>query len=337
MAKARLRAEHVTIDGTDGQPIAALRVHHGGRHYDVTAEDITPAVAHKLVAAIAETGANPRKQRSWIRDRYAADMAAGNWAFPVDFVGFNHNGDNVNGQHRLAACVESQKPFPTLIVRGVEEDAVEALDRGLKRQLSDALLGRGLDNARDLQSAIKLLWKWDNGWLFTTRAQASDAQSLAHLEANEGLVEAVRRCKMVKRAKLKVTVMSVAYYRASLVDPDAAGDWLDKIITGIGLEANDPILHLRDLHTRRVKALTAGSQQQVTDLAYAIKVWNAWIQNKPMGQLRWSHWGRRPERFPDMVDRDGNLIEFEGAVEAQHDDIDADEAYQDLLFGNDDT
>ena len=66
--------------------------------------------------------------------QYAEDMRSGNWSVNGETIVFGADGVLKDGQHRLAAIVESDKPGMFLVVRGVDND-VNLFDMGSNRSL----------------------------------------------------------------------------------------------------------------------------------------------------------------------------------------------------------
>lgn len=62
---------------------------------------------------------DPRRVR-----RYAKQMTAGTWSLNGKTLVFDAEGMLLGGQHRLTACVESGVGFTTLVVRGINPEAV---------------------------------------------------------------------------------------------------------------------------------------------------------------------------------------------------------------------
>lgn len=278
------------------------------RHHDieVTVQRITPETAAEW---LERNDKNPRRMRPAVAQRYAEDVRAGRWAFPTSFIGFSPDGDLNNGQHTLSACVRGGQPIDTLVIYNVPEDAVAAMDRGLRRSLADTLHGQGMPRPVDLQAVIKLCWRWENGWLENRKVTPTDVQALDWLEANPGVVDAtVATVPVQRKARLKKSIMGAVFYRAMLIDPDAAATFLDQLLTGAGLEEGSPALKLREYGvTSQVR-----KDRQTYDLAVAVKAWNAHVTGGRIYTLRWTREGVNRERFPEMVNVEGEPCRFDG-------------------------
>jgi hypothetical protein len=102
--------------------------------------------------------------------------------------------------------------------------------------------------------------------------------------------------------------MGPVFYRAMLIDPDAAGDFLDQILSGAGLEEGSPVLQLRQYGV----SSQVRKDRQVYDLAVAVKAWNAHVTGGRIYTLRWTREGVNREAFPAMVNVEGQPCGFDG-------------------------
>ena len=66
-------------------------------------------------------------------------MTAGKFKLTTDAIGVSSTGRLVNGQHRLAAVVDSGVACLMLVAEGLEDDSYEYTDRGTPRKISDAM------------------------------------------------------------------------------------------------------------------------------------------------------------------------------------------------------
>jgi len=76
---------------------------------------------------------------------YAADMAAGRWLQSAQPILFDERGTLMDGQHRLAAIIESNTTQTFLIIEGINKSVQLVIDSGRPRNDADKLrLGRGM-------------------------------------------------------------------------------------------------------------------------------------------------------------------------------------------------
>ena len=90
----------------------------------VTVETITPELAEQYLG-------NNHKHRE-IRDskveKLAAAMTDDNWQLNGKTIVFDKDGVLLNGQHRLTAVILSGKSLTTLVVKGIEKEAILGKD-----------------------------------------------------------------------------------------------------------------------------------------------------------------------------------------------------------------
>ena len=63
----------------------------------------------------------------------------GEWQMTHQGIAFSDKDVLLDGQHRLLAIVETNTPVPMLVTRGLKEETFQAIDRGIKRNVGDAL------------------------------------------------------------------------------------------------------------------------------------------------------------------------------------------------------
>ncbi|MBQ1734513.1 MAG: hypothetical protein II038_06495 [Lachnospiraceae bacterium] len=116
--------------------------------------DITPEIAKKMLEH------NPRNRR--IKVEKLAEikecMAAGRFAFTNASIGFDTDGNLIDGQHRLTAIAETGISMRMVVVFGANQSPY--LDRGARRTLADNLtISNGKNYNANMIAAINLLWK----------------------------------------------------------------------------------------------------------------------------------------------------------------------------------
>lgn len=97
---------------------------------------ITPENAQKVLDK--RNGKN-RKMREWWAKILAHSMSTGNWHITTSSIGFDSDGNLVNGQHTLRACVISGKPIKSFVAFNLHPRSFEVIDIGVKRRVQDQL------------------------------------------------------------------------------------------------------------------------------------------------------------------------------------------------------
>lgn len=86
------------------------------------------------------------------------DMLAGNWRLNGDAIRVDTDGNLVDGQHRLTACVVANIPFETLLVTGLDAEDRLTIDRGRPRGIGDNLaIAYGVQGGKHVAATIRNL------------------------------------------------------------------------------------------------------------------------------------------------------------------------------------
>lgn len=96
--------------------------------------DLTPDMARDLLDR--NTPDNRKIRETMIRS-YVRAMRNGEWRLTHQGIAISPDGVMLDGQHRCLAVVRSGVTVPMLLIRGVDQDAFQAMDRGGRRSLSD--------------------------------------------------------------------------------------------------------------------------------------------------------------------------------------------------------
>jgi len=88
--------------------------------------------------------------KKWAKiERFADDMAKGNWKMLGDTITFTVKGLLGDGQNRLEAAVRADEPLTTHVVFGIKDEDFAWKDRGKVRNPTDALVIYQLDTEED--------------------------------------------------------------------------------------------------------------------------------------------------------------------------------------------
>lgn len=245
---------------------------------------------------------NNRNVRERIVRQYAADMSAGKWRFNGDAIRFNGDGNLIDGQHRLLACVESGTPFETLIVRGLSDDDKVTLDAGVKRNFADTLKFAGEGYPLEMAATARACWLYEN---FPNPARTtyppSHSQMNIWLEENRNAARAACDCaRAIRRViTMPVAAISVPYLYGFRAAPEDTADFFEKLRTGIDIQDGTAVLALR----RYLELLRARRSKPPTPVttAYVIKALNLYRAGAHVEQLMWRGGGRAAEPYPRIA------------------------------------
>lgn len=274
-------------------------------------ETITPARAEKYL----ERNTDNRRLRAQTVSRYAKDMQAGNWQVTGDPIVFNTNGDLIQGQHRLHACIEANTPFETLVMRNASPAAYTVMDTGEKRTLADVLDRQGEIQTMTLAAAIHLSWRWDNGSLRDSRLP-SRFEALDWLADNPGIRDGVSGIPVHVYDFLSRAQAATLHYRFNQVDPELCALFFEKLGSGADLHEGHAIHTLRKWFLQRQKEARTigahtGGQGRLPTLAVTVKAWNAFVTGNDVQILRWRG---AVEPFPPVRTAEGTEYPFPDVV-----------------------
>lgn len=91
-------------------------------------------------------------------------MRAGAWKITHQGIGFNVDGELVDGQHRLSAVIEADIPVTMPVTNGLPRDAQDVIDAPRVRTVKDQLeLIDGVKNATGKTAACKIIYALEAG------------------------------------------------------------------------------------------------------------------------------------------------------------------------------
>jgi hypothetical protein len=256
-------------------------------------ETITPEIATKYLS----TQLRNRKIKISHVNALTRAMVEGTFLFSGDPIRFNKFGELIDGQHRLNACINSNKNFDALIVTDLEPEAQNVIDTGVKRGPGDIYGLKGYTNPNHLTATLRWLWRFDTNQQvsYTTSPQISDldATLLKHSGVKDSLGVGVR-CSPLMIKSLGAALHTLF----SEKHPRDTNTFFENLINGEGLFRGEPtyILRARLLKNNREKAKLPYHEVA----ALTIKAFNAYIKGKKIQYLRWINTGETPEPFPKI-------------------------------------
>lgn len=236
----------------------------------------------------------------------------GKWQLSPDAITIDNDGVILNGQHRLAACVETGVPIEVLLYVGAEPQVREIADTGLKRTFAQVLNMNGYSNSASIAAAVSLHYRFSHRLLQLLPGVGADLgqDRVGARERNQGnasldhatlLQWAKDHPEVVESGRLMhgtvhhflptIKISSASVLRALTVVKDAeqAELFMDKVIRGEELRAGEPEYTFRNWVLRNGRAAN-----QVRTLAVGLKMWNA----KREGRSVQAVYFRTEERFP---------------------------------------
>lgn len=243
-------------------------------------EVITPAYAKQLL----EQNPHNRPLSQMTVDRYASDMKSGRWNNNGQGVVLTPEGMLLDGQHRMAAVVQSQATIAMLVVRGVPREAFVTMDSGKARSLSDVLAIEGRTHTTILAAMASVAYPYAAG--VTVRYPVTKATLEAFVTAHPYMQTVAAQVGNAKLQLPKSTLGAVLFLgneRRQL--DDEVDEFIEGVSSGAGLWKGDARLTLREWFiTQRDR--DRGRIMREMAFAAIARAWNAYASGKELAVLR---------------------------------------------------
>ncbi len=265
---------------------------------------VTPELATRW---LEENNWNNRPVRDSYVTRLASDMRTGKWKGQNgEAIRFDTAGRLVDGQHRLWASVVSQCRFETLLVEGVDPEDYATIGTGATKVLRDFLGPMGGEkNVHLLSSAIRLVYMWERNLLNSLK----DGKKMPTITELQEVLERHPRLRdsadwvanhpSVRKLIVPSFAALLHYAGTKEGHPATVESFLERLGTGVGLDAQDPVYQLRQFLEKQ-RGVSPGHRRTGKEyvLGVAIKAWNL---SKCESKLKTSLRIRIDEDFPTLL------------------------------------
>lgn len=272
--------------------------------------DLIDRYGKKIILANAPSN---RPFRLPLAERYANEHVRGKWSFNLESMVADRLGHVQQGQHRCAGFILAEQDreisphlwgktplvLETLLGFGASElaDTADTYDTGAKRSLSDVVyrhqdFGKSLTEAQQksmsktLAGAIRLVWLRVGGESVSFAPHFPHSEAMDFAKKHPKIVDSVSFITEANADKNITSLISDSYAAAlhylqqsTEHGTEKADEFWTLFASGAGLEADNPILTLRQILTK--KGADSGSQRDEIILL-VIKAWNAWIAGEKM-------------------------------------------------------
>lgn len=214
-------------------------------------ETVTPSLAREFL----ERNTRNRKLVASTVEAYATDMKHGKWILTNQGIGFDKDGNLIDGQHRLAAVILANKPIEMLICSELgngNNEAQMAVDTGKPRSIGDLLklvydIPNATTQAAIINNIINLIIRGNR-----RKLTANITWDLRKFYKNQiDLVLSNASHSSASRGLKHSTVLAVFVF-AAVSFPDEVVAFERKYFSGELLSSNDPEMVLRNYMMARV-------------------------------------------------------------------------------------
>ena len=251
---------------------------------------ITPELAEIY---LRETNQGNRRLSQSVVNRYAQDMMNGLWRHPTgDPIIWDSEGRLQQGQHRLAAVMQSGVSIEFLVIAGADPGDFQVLDQGKKRSAGDVLGMAGFSNTNNMAAvarlAIMLQHHRDKPW--ANLPDVTQQRVVEFAKSNRTILEwanahgrHARRNALVPEVQFGAVAFYVAQNSTNLHDWET---FSARVCSGEMLREGDPEHSLRRWAVNRNVRLSGSTSSQAT-VAVITKAWNAYVLSKSIRVLGW--------------------------------------------------
>lgn len=245
--------------------MSALRAVEATAAPTISITSISPADAKEML----KFNTKNRVPRIQTVARYARDMAAGKWHLDGTPIKFSADGTLLDGQHRLAAIIESGATITTAIAIGINPTAQAVMDTGRARTAADMLAIDGEKNSTTLAAAARFGLQVERDEF---SGEYSHEEIATYVAANPGLKYAVEFTKnLARKTDCPPAIVAYSFMVLSRIDSFAAANFWVSASEKVGLTAGDPVIALtnRFAEARR-------NREKLPRAAYLSAIYRAW-------------------------------------------------------------
>lgn len=230
--------------------------------------------------------------------KYSKSMKEDKWRLNGESIVFDWNGQLVSGQHRFRGCIISKTPFTSIVVEGVAPDVRTTNDTGTIRSAGDHLSTKHIPNNAIVASSLQWVLKMENSSQFSKTAYSNEEIDEA-LSRHPDIINSATWGHKTKKV-IPNSLAGAFHYLFSRKDLKLADEMFQKIATGEGLTAQDPVHRLRE---RMIQEKASKSPLPVPEVAVlVVRTWNALRDRRLLKSLKGSVKGASGELiFPDIV------------------------------------
>lgn len=237
---------------------------------------ITPELAKEYL----KLNKKNRAMNKNLVNTYVHDMVTQNWIVNGETIKFDLNGDLIDGQHRLAAIIQSGVSIEYTCIFDLPEKAFSTIDIGRRRTMGDTLSAVNIPSSSSMAALAKRMLQYDKGYSIGN-AQArvnigiTNNDIIEFVNENQDIMLThVNSAKTYHQTFRGLNNGDYAFYSYlfSRIDAQAAENFFN-ILTGVELApVNNPVTLLRNRLINNMGMKT--KMNKVLLSSYVVKAWN---------------------------------------------------------------
>jgi len=258
----------------------------------------------------------PSFQRNLIKSQIknlGIAISRGEYVPTGDSIMFDTCGNCINGQQRLSACIEQEKPIVCNVSTGYDPiKTYKAVDAYWRKKGFNAMLKyAGYQNCNKLSAALTWVYRYQKGLLSYESKNFETTQiGFDVLIKNPEIEKSLPYGSKMGKDIASCSIVASCHYLCAMIDRKQANECFDAMAlgssNGFALQINNPIFQCRRaLQDNYIKEkTTAYSKMRLAfKLAMLIKMWNAWRLHKRLRSAGTLYWRKKDinEPFPKPI------------------------------------
>lgn len=169
-----------------------------------------------------------KRQRDFLKQQ----IIDGKFCYNGEAIIVGDDGNILNGQHRLAACVESGVAIEVLMLFGIQSERFATLDQGSRRIKADVLSIEGFKNCNQLAAALKQVDNYYHGTIGKNAfAYAENAQAIELIKKYPEVEDSLNTVAGIVLTKRSLA--AALHFIFSRIDQDDADEFVSVVVDGV--------------------------------------------------------------------------------------------------------
>lgn len=178
-------------------------------------------------------------------DKYARDMANGDWKITHQGIGISKTNVLLDGQQRLMAIVKSGVTINMFITTGLDDEAQLVMDTGRKRNAAQNLGLRGIENPKTFVTFVNMAKAIITGAINATFTESEHLRIYDEIQADWRWA-----CNNLYHKDTRVATVGGVIFFAYPKNREKISTFVEAFLSGVGLEAGSPILSAKTIAGR---------------------------------------------------------------------------------------
>lgn len=252
-------------------------------------------VKPELARFLLKKNENNRRLNDSNLNLLKTEVIAGRWREISDPIQITSEDKLNNGQHRLTVISELNVPLPLRIETNIDSTTFTVIDTGRKRNATDTLWIKHIENATVTATTIRFIHMMDNK--FSSSTKVSNQNMVEFINENPSLVDSVKfGVSNYKKGNKVVTASLLSTFHYLLKDnyKVESEKFLLKLALGNNIELNCPAGALRNKFIG-IKNDKIRSIKGEVLLQYMIVAWNKYISGEKTKSIK------LPNEIPSLI------------------------------------